>query len=181
MKPMMFVFGVPGVGKSTLVRELLGRTTTEHVTSWTIGEDFAALGRYTGRRYDGTDSLPPREEFFRASFHAMNRVVGDRAVLLEGVRFSDLGGELVRVAIEYAGDRPLVALDLCALTSTVHRRRRERRSPVVSDAWIERERGRCEAAIETVRNAGGAHVVVATEQPLAVCVEQARRVAGDRP
>lgn len=108
MNVILYVLGAPGVGKTTLVRELLG-SETELVPSpkWTIGQDHVAAGHYKGETFDGGDTVAYNGaraclEFWNASLRPM--LEPDSLTILDGDRFSSapsleylrsLGGVLV--------------------------------------------------------------------------------------
>lgn len=57
----VWIVGEPGVGKTTLVRALLGRDPSlVPKPKWTIGKNGAvcAAGHYTGGTFDGADTIP---------------------------------------------------------------------------------------------------------------------------
>lgn len=63
MSTVLWVVGEPGVGKTTLVRELITwagtRTFRNDNPKWDVfGDRMATAGRYDGHAFDGADRLP---------------------------------------------------------------------------------------------------------------------------
>lgn len=175
MTAVAFVLGVPGVGKSTLVRHLLGSPVTERA-EWTLGEAFAALGRYDGRRYDGPDSMPPRADFVSRALDRMEVIVGDRIILLDGTRFVDAGAALLQVVLARHGERRMFAFHLITSTRIVQWRRAERESPNMSAAWVDRERDKCVHAGKIVSAAGGTVVELDAADPPEIIADEVGHV-----
>ncbi len=56
---VVFVVGAPGVGKTSLVRNLLGTVTWMNDSpKWTEAEHGVAAGHYKGGTFDGADTVP---------------------------------------------------------------------------------------------------------------------------
>ena len=59
MGTVLWVVGEPGVGKTSVVRPMLGGPLTLVMRpKWTVGAAICAAGHYTGGKFDGSDTLP---------------------------------------------------------------------------------------------------------------------------
>lgn len=103
-RAVLFVVGPSGVGKTTLVRALLGSPTGE-LARWTVGTRCAAAGPYTGATLDGGDSLPGCMPVVEKMLDTMDLVLPPGLpVLLDGQRFgawamTRLAGKATLVAV----------------------------------------------------------------------------------
>ncbi len=82
---IVLILGAPGVGKTTLVRTLLGASTYDTTTRWTVGATYAAAGKYVGEPLDGPDSLPLSNNLLRVT---LARRPQNRVCLLDGERYA---------------------------------------------------------------------------------------------
>lgn len=146
LPPLVFVLGCPGVGKSAVVRHLLGGGGGGSVGRWTLGEDagegrpFCALGPYEDGVHDGADALPLSDAVLAKAFGQLDDEAGLLAstAIVDGVRIGRPMLETARAATA----RAFMAVVLEAPLSTIRERRRARGSPDVSDDWLLGERER---------------------------------------
>lgn len=123
MRRIVWVLGPSGVGKTTIVRHVLG----EHhvVNRWSIGARCAAAGPYTGLVLDGPDQLPKTRAVTAKMLDRLETTVPPGLpVLLDGQRFG-------KWSVEYMKRRPVrrVGALLTARIATLIRRRHQRGSP----------------------------------------------------
>lgn len=136
-RTVAFVLGAPGVGKTTLVRHLLGAHQT--IGRWSCGARYCALGPYDGAANDGADRLPNTRPVLVRAFERLEHDVPQGLIaLLDGVRFS--GAD----AAWFERRARRVGVLLTASVATIHQRRARRRSPRMSDAWVTEQAGRAE-------------------------------------
>ncbi len=87
---VLFLVGAPGVGKTTLVREILSGSRLELIAKpkWTLaGSDACAAGHYMGAPFDGADTIPYNGA---AAFDYWQEHLSVRALtILDGDRFSN--------------------------------------------------------------------------------------------
>lgn len=100
MRPVvLFVLGAPGVGKTTLVRGLLGSNTTITQPSepkWTFGGNgIVAAGHYTGQTFDGADTVPYNGARKALDYWAKHIRTHAHLTIFDGARFS------TRPSLEY--------------------------------------------------------------------------------
>lgn len=127
---VLYVLGAPGVGKTTLVRELLGTNRSLIAKpKWTLGPGVAAAGHYTGQTFDGGDTVPysgAREclEYWSANLLPALRATPSSLTILDGDRFS------TGPSLEYlrATGEPIVGVHLTADEATLESRRAARGS-----------------------------------------------------
>lgn len=167
-RPVALILGCPGVGKTELVRKLLGQET-HTIGRWTVGPMFCALGPYTGTTVDGADSLPYAPPVFLKAFAQLNGELAGIVALLDGVRF----GPWALAPLKATG-RPLIAVLLEASSATIHRRRAERGSPTMLDSWVQSHVTRARLLAQDVkRSQGGRSVVIDAERASAVVARDA--------
>ena len=88
---VLWVVGEPGAGKTTLVSRLIDNKRTLHPKpKWTIGPRTAAVGHYTGGKFDGADTVPYNGVEQALVF--WRECLQDRSLtIFDGDRFSNAG------------------------------------------------------------------------------------------
>lgn len=137
MSVVLWVVGEPGVGKTTLVRELIrmaGPRTGRHAKpKWDeYGGVLALAGHYDGGKFDGADTMPisdikPALDFWGHSFKAMPLTIFD------GDKFSNIGArDFIR------GVAPEAELRCVLLTDDPKRTaaRRAARGSAQNETWV---------------------------------------------
>ena len=89
-KKVLWVLGEPGVGKTTLVRELTKGQTFSFVENpkWTLAEGIALAGHYKGGTFDGADTVPYNGVEAALQYWDANLRGAYSLTLLDGDRFS---------------------------------------------------------------------------------------------
>lgn len=96
MSKILFVVGPPGVGKTTLVRSLLGMQGGElplggylvEKPKWTVTDTMCAAGHYTGGTFDGADMVPYNGAQAALAFWNAN-LTEKSLTIFDGDRFSN--------------------------------------------------------------------------------------------
>jgi len=134
LRPVVFVAGCPGVGKSAVCRALLG-VQGPPVGRWSVGSRFCALGPYSGTTHDGADALPVASAVFAKAFGQLDDpTLAPLVALLDGVRF----GRWVLPYLERSL-RPRLSVLLSAPAEVLAARRQGRGSKPVSRVWLDTE------------------------------------------
>src|SRR5690242_8502091 len=87
-KTILWVVGEPGVGKTTLVRGLLGPVVARiPKPKWTYGSGVACAGSFTGGAFDGADTVP-----YNGAAEALvfwREAIKEPLTIFDGDRFSN--------------------------------------------------------------------------------------------
>ena len=87
---VLWVVGEPGVGKTTFCRKLLASygPAGACADNWTqFGADCAAVGSWTGAKFDGGDTVPPSRILPALNVYAREHL-GRSLVLFDGDKFA---------------------------------------------------------------------------------------------
>lgn len=129
MRPAFVLIGVPGAGKTTLAKALVGNSDTL-LRGWTVGEHVASLGWFT-KPLGGVDALagkyhkmPSQEIVERIA--AARELWPDHALVLDSPRF-----DLVEVGTKV----PLAGIVLRCPAHVAEARCNARGSAIMSRAW----------------------------------------------
>jgi hypothetical protein len=157
LRHAVFVFGVPGVGKTSVVRELLG-SPKRLDGRWTLGPRCCALGLYQGAAEDGPDGLPRSRAVVEAE---LLRGFPMPLALFDGLRLTPSDVALVRCKT--------TGIFLRAQRSTLRARRSARGSVDVSSVWWTQQETRAQRMALASRARD-----VDAEGPLAAVVQRVR-------
>jgi GTPase SAR1 family protein len=138
---ILWIVGEPGVGKTTIARQLLesyGPRGQEYVTpKWTRFGNVAAAGWWRGGSFDGTDTLPISHIKLALPFY-LNCIPCDLAVL-DGDKLANQG--VVNVATE-AGCR-IICFHLTGPSLAIQRR--IARGTVQRQSWVDGRRTKAQS------------------------------------
>jgi len=131
MSIVVFIVGAPGVGKTTLVRELLEPNSALIASpKWTVGPTVCAAGHYVGGKFDGADTVPYNGVQTALLFWEQ-RLASRSVTILDGDRFSFSG------AREFFAERG--ARDTCIYLDTAPetiQARRQQRGTTQNATWV---------------------------------------------
>lgn len=136
---ILYVLGAPGVGKTTLVRTLLSYYSDDDPVltqppepKWSLAGDAVAAGHYSGKTFDGADTIPYNGA--RAALEYWAQTLAESSLtILDGARFST-GPSLARLR-ELAPGHAIVGVYLVATDAQLDERRAARGSNQ-NAAWI---------------------------------------------
>lgn len=131
-KRVLWVLGEPGVGKTTLVRELTKGLTFSFVENpkWTLAEGIALAGHYKGGTFDGADTVPYNGVEAAMKYWEDHLLNTSDLTVLDGDRFSHDGARQF-----FSAKASVFAVLLSAQEELAASRRKERGSNQ-SAAWI---------------------------------------------
>jgi|HubBroStandDraft_3_1064219.scaffolds.fasta_scaffold00013_35 GTPase SAR1 family protein len=156
MRTALFVVGAPGVGKTALVRELIGfpETYTIAKPKWTVSNDglVCAAGHYLGETFDGADMVPYNGA--AVALEHWKRHITSQLSIFDGDRFSN-GNSLayVRSVVD-----KVLCLHMTAPADVLAARRVERGSNQ-NETWL---KGRVTKAANFASTFDTAHLMVLT-------------------
>ncbi|HJV96469.1 MAG TPA: P-loop-containing protein [Albitalea sp.] len=157
----LFIVGEPGVGKTTLVRGLLGANARGELPidsslvpkpKWTLVNtrlgNIAAAGHYTGAPFDGGDSVP-----YNGVAEALNYVAERKGelslVVFDGDRFSNSGVQATLRLLDF--ELACVRIDLPS--EQAEQRRKARAEAAVAklqnESWVKGRRTKSQRFSET--------------------------------
>jgi hypothetical protein len=89
MSSALFVLGAPGVGKTSAIRPMLDEDSGRIARpKWTVGAHVVAPGHYTGKTFDGADSVPYNGVQDCLDYWEANFMGAKRLTVIDGDRFS---------------------------------------------------------------------------------------------
>lgn len=119
MRTALWIVGEPGVGKTSLARKLMKLPGIKiERPKWTIAENVCAAGHYTGKDFDGADTVPYNGVVAALMYWTVNLKDKDLTIF-DGDRFS------YEKAVEAI--RPLAERVCCILLYGNESKIRERR------------------------------------------------------
>lgn len=142
---VLWLVGSPGVGKTTLVRALLGEKRTLIASpKWTLTDEYIAAGWYTGQPFDGADTVPYNGAAAALDFWQQKLLRrGAPVTILDGDRFSNATAlAFFRQQAELA--RPPVSIELRCLYASMNEAseesRRKSRGAEQNASWVKGRR-----------------------------------------
>lgn len=138
MRVVLWIVGAPGIGKTSLARQLIGPEPILNMKpKWSLSTDgaVAAAGHYSGLAFDGADTVPYNGATAALEYwlRSLSKVA---LTLFDGDRFSNLGThQWVRVN---APDARLCCVHLVAApeVSAARRRIRAAGGRLQNETWI---------------------------------------------
>ena len=134
---VLWIVGEPGLGKTTLVRRILGEELTfNEKPKWSFGREgrVSAAGWYSGGTFDGADTVPYNAVNEALSYWTSDVLPKSPLTVLDGDRFS------IEPAWRFFRDheaKPRTATVLLAAPSEIGAARRAARSTTVQNAtWV---------------------------------------------
>lgn len=93
LNQVLFVVGEPGIGKSTLVRELIQQVAPKRVyrhpkPKWDIHQGLCLAGHYDGGKFDGADTMPI-SDIWPAVTYWIENLKGTTLTVFDGDKFSN--------------------------------------------------------------------------------------------
>ncbi len=162
MNTVLYLVGPPGVGKTTLVRSLLGLPASGELPlggyystnpKWTVLADACAAGIYDGGLFDGADTIPAPRYQAALDFWASTLAPHKKLTVLDGDRFSHAK------ALAFLAERARVIVAHLTAPEEVHAARRAARGTKQDPSWV---KGRVTKAANFVALAQKAGHPVAT-------------------
>lgn len=133
MNRALWIVGEPGVGKTTLVRALVGGVPFSFVENpkWSLaGDRFALAGHYKGGTFDGADTVPYNGVEAALSYWDSNLRERFSVTIFDGDRFSH------DTAREFVSSRASAFVVLLAAPPEVVAGRRRERGSNQSASWV---------------------------------------------
>jgi hypothetical protein len=129
---ILFIVGAPAVGKTTLVRALLGQIhQIVEKPKWTVAKYGCAAGHYTGGTFDGADTVPYNGKTVCLDYW-LQFLTKEPLTILDGDRFSDAN---VVTWFRSNTKQPIVCAHLYA-PETILEERRTKRGSTQNASWM---------------------------------------------
>ena len=131
---VLWIVGEPGVGKTTLARQLVEPFSVMVAKpKWTVGQHHALAGHYSGGSFDGADTVP-YNGVEQALDYWENELVSKRLTVFDGDRFSHASA-VARIRAVAPSHR-LACVLLSLPSEDALARRQARSSAVQNPAWV---------------------------------------------
>jgi len=177
----LYLVGAPGIGKTTLARNLLGIGPHGELPlggyliakpKWTVTPKACAGGHYTGGTFDGADMVPAPAYKEALLYWAKDLAPAKRLTLLDGDRFS------MPNALAIVREHAHVVVAHLTAPDEVHAARRAARGSKQDPTWA---KGRVTKAANFVEHAKKLGHLIVTLNAGAMTADQMRLVLGAVP